>query len=80
MNGSILSGSHPYTYTSIRFQLSRDSSNNIYVKIYKINKGSLNMPRMFYEIQSSDDPTIPGTGRSGKHWTTAFSRKEPTTL
>jgi len=60
MNGSILSGSHPYTYTSIRFQLSRDSSNNIYVKIYKINKGSLNMPRMFYEIQSSDDPTIPG--------------------
>ncbi|RXE59375.1 ferrous iron transporter A [Acetivibrio mesophilus] len=60
MNGSILSGSHPYTYTPIRFQLSRDASNNIYVKIYKVNQGSLNMPRMFYEIQSSDDPTIPG--------------------
>ncbi|HOM02824.1 MAG TPA: S-layer homology domain-containing protein [Acetivibrio sp.] len=60
MNGSILSGSFPYTYTPIRFQLSRDSSNNIYVKVYKVNQGSLNMPRMFYEIQSSDDPTIPG--------------------
>lgn len=60
LNGSILAGEYPYTYTPIRFQLSRDETDNIYVKLYTINQGSLDLPRLFYEIQSSDDPTIIG--------------------
>ncbi|NLD49562.1 MAG: ferrous iron transporter A [Clostridiaceae bacterium] len=60
LNGSLLAGPFIYTYTPIRFQLSKDSSDNIYIKVYKTNQGSLDLPRMFYEIQSSDDPTIPG--------------------
>lgn len=60
LNGSILSGAFPYTYTPLRFQLSKDAADNVYVKIYKINQGSLDLPRMFYEVQTSDDPTIPG--------------------
>jgi hypothetical protein len=59
-NGSLLSGSVSYAYTPIRFQLTKDSSNNIYVKIYKINKGSLDLPRLFYEVQASDNSAIPG--------------------
>lgn len=59
-NGSLLSGPFNYTYTPIRFQLTRDGLNNIYVKIYKINDGSLDLPRMYYQVQSSDDPSIPG--------------------
>lgn len=60
MNGSILSGERPYTSTPIRFQLTRDSANNIYVKIYKINQGSLYLPRLYYEVQVTDDHTLPG--------------------
>ncbi|MFZ5988240.1 MAG: S-layer homology domain-containing protein, partial [Bacillota bacterium] len=56
----LLMGAYPYTYTPIRFQLSKDSADNIYVKVYKVNQGSLDLPRLFYEIQSSDDPTIVG--------------------
>lgn len=59
-NGSMLSGTTKYAYTSIRFQLSKDSANNIYVKIYKINQGSLDLPRLYYQVQSSDDPSVPG--------------------
>lgn len=59
-NGSLLSGPVPYAYTPIRFQLTKDSANNIYVKIYKINQGSLDLPRLFYEVQASDDPSIAG--------------------
>jgi len=59
-NGSVLMGVFPYTYTPIRFQLSKDAADNIYVKIYKINQGSLDLPRMYYEVQSSDDVTIKG--------------------
>lgn len=57
--GSPLMGNVPYTYTPLRFQLTKDASNNIYVKVYKINQGSLDMPRLFYEVQSSDDPATP---------------------
>lgn len=59
-NGSILKGDFPYTYTPIRFQLTKDSANNIYVKIYRINQGSLDLPRLYYEVQSSNDRSIEG--------------------
>lgn len=60
LNGSNLMGSFPYTYTPIRFQLSKDSANNVYIKIYKVNQGSLDLPRLYYEVQTSDDETIKG--------------------
>ncbi len=60
MNGSPLAGALPYTYSQIRFQLSKDASGNIYVKIFKLNQGSLDLPRLYYEIQASDDPSIIG--------------------
>ncbi len=60
LNGSRLSGSFNYTYTPVRFQLTRDGLNNVYVKIYKINEGSLDLPRMYYQVQTTDDPSIPG--------------------
>lgn len=59
-NGSIIMGTHPYTYTPIRFQLSKDAANNVYVRVYRVNQGSLDLPRMFYEVQASDDSSIPG--------------------
>jgi hypothetical protein len=59
-NGSMLSGERSYASTPIRFQLTKDSANNIYVKIYKINQGSLDLPRLYYEVQATDDPSIPG--------------------
>ncbi|NMB33420.1 MAG: ferrous iron transporter A [Clostridium sp.] len=49
-------GDKPYTYTYTRFQLSKDTENNIYAKVYRVNQGSLNMPNMFYEIQAKNDP------------------------
>jgi hypothetical protein len=60
MNGSKLSGDFAYTYTPIRFQITRDYANNAYIKIYKINHGSLDLPRLYYEVQVSDNPTIQG--------------------
>lgn len=60
LNGSILMGEFPYVYTPIRFQLSKDMANNVYVKIYRINQGSLDLPRLYYQVQSSVDETIKG--------------------
>ena len=60
MNGSPLIGNVPYMFTPIRFQLTRDNANNLFVKIYRINEGSLDLPRLYYEVQSSDDPTVQG--------------------
>lgn len=60
LNGSTLMGEFPYTYTPIRFQLSKDTANNVYVKIYRINQGSLDLPRLYYEVQASVDETIKG--------------------
>jgi len=54
LNGSTLMGAFPYTYTPIRFQLSKDSFNNVYVKIFRINQGSLDLPRLYYEVQAID--------------------------
>jgi len=62
-NGSVLAGDKAYINTPIRFQLTKDSTNNIYVKIYRINQGSLDLPRLFYHVQASEDPTIPGDWR-----------------
>lgn len=59
-NGSMLTGRVTYAYTPVRFQLSKDNANNIYIKIYKINQGSLDLPRLFYQVQASDDPSVPG--------------------
>jgi len=59
-NGSMLSGTRPYINTPIRFQVTKDSANNIYIKIYKINQGSLNLPRLYYEVQATDTPSLPG--------------------
>lgn len=49
-----------YTYTPVRFQLSRDASDNIYVKVFRINKddGSLDMPNLYYSIQAIDTPSV----------------------
>ena len=59
-NGSLLTGTVSYASTPVRFQLSKDNANNIYIKIYKINQGSLDLPRLYYQIQASDDPSVPG--------------------
>lgn len=59
-NGSLLSGERAYVNTPIRFQLTKDSANNIYIKIYKINQGSLDLPRLYYEVQATDDPSVQG--------------------
>ena len=62
-NGSVLAGDKAYINTPIRFQMTKDSANNIYVKIFRINQGSLDLPRLFYQVQASDDETIPGDWR-----------------
>ncbi len=59
-NGSMLFGERAYVNTPIRFQLTKDSANNIYIKIYKINQGSLDLPRLYYEVQVTDDPSMQG--------------------
>jgi len=52
-----------YTYTPIRFQLSKDDAGNIYVKVYTLNQGSLMLPDLYYEVQSN-------TVDSAYGWTT----------
>jgi len=59
-NGSLLKGDKSYVSTPIRFQLTKDSANNVYAKIYRINQGSLDLPRLFYEVQASSDGSITG--------------------
>jgi hypothetical protein len=71
-NGSILSGTVPYTYTPIRFQISRDDANNVYVKVFRINQGSLDLPSLKYEVQTSDDPTIEGDWKVRKWMNDSF--------
>lgn len=60
LNGSPILGPVPYVFTPVRFQITKDDMNNMYVKIFRINQGSLDLPRLYYEVQSIDDPTIPG--------------------
>ena len=47
-----------YTYTPVRFKITRDAADNIYVTAYRINKddGSLDMPNLYYSIQAIDTP------------------------
>jgi hypothetical protein len=59
-NGSRLLGATPYAYSPLRFQVSRDEANNVYVKVYRINQGSLDLPALKYEVQTGDDPTVEG--------------------
>lgn len=63
-NGSMVTDQESnlaYTYTPVRFALSRDASDNIYAKVYRINKddGSLDMPNLYYSIQAIDTPGVP---------------------
>ncbi len=48
-----LIGAVDYTYTPIRFSLTKDNYNTIYVKIYRINEGGI-MPKLYYYVQTSN--------------------------
>lgn len=52
-----LIGTTNYTYTPIRFQLTKDTYDNIYVRIYRIDQGGVTMPRLYYEVQTSNVPS-----------------------
>jgi hypothetical protein len=52
-----LMGATNYTYTPIRFQLTKDSQDLIYVRIHRVNSGSIKMPSLYYEIQTSNVPS-----------------------
>jgi len=60
-----LLGATDYTYTPIRFQLTKDTYDNIYVRINRINQGGVTMPRLYYEVQTSNVPSDQDTS-----WTT----------
>lgn len=62
---SPLLGATDYTYTPIRFQLTKDTFDNIYVRIHRINQGGVTMPRLYYEVQTSNVPSDQDTS-----WTT----------
>ena len=59
-NASQLTGEHSYISTPIRFQLTKDSANNVYVKVFRINQGSLDLPELYYSVQATVDPSIQG--------------------
>jgi hypothetical protein len=50
-----------YTYTPIRFQLSKVDENTAFVKIYKVNMGTHTFSGLRYEIQSGMTPLPRGT-------------------
>lgn len=56
-----LLGSTDYTYTPIRFQLTKDTFDTVYVRIYRINQGGVNMPILYYEVQTSNVPSSQDT-------------------
>ncbi len=56
-----LLGSTDYTYTPIRFQLTKDTFDTVYVRIYRINQGGVNMPKLYYEVQTSNVPSSQDT-------------------
>lgn len=60
-----LMGSLDYTYTPVRFQLTKDTFDNIYVKIFRINQGGVSLPKLYYEVQTSNVPSDSDTS-----WTT----------
>lgn len=42
-----------YTYTPIRFQLTKDAYDNVYVRVQRINQGDETLPKLYYEFQRS---------------------------
>jgi hypothetical protein len=52
-----LMGTLDYTYTPVRFQLTKDSYNRIYVGIHRVNSGSVNMPELYYDVQTNTVPS-----------------------
>lgn len=61
LNGSLVrdkASGLGYTYTPVRFKITRDAANNVYVTAYRINKddGSIDMPNLYYSIQAIDTP------------------------
>ncbi len=45
-----------FASTPIRFEITKDSANNLYIKIYKVNQGSMNLPKLYYDIQIDGSP------------------------
>lgn len=68
---SPLLGATDYTYTPIRFQLTKDYQDIVYARIYRINQGSVDMPNLYYEIQTSNLPSDQDTS-----WTSQGTKKD----
>ncbi|MCX8129822.1 MAG: S-layer homology domain-containing protein [Clostridia bacterium] len=56
-SGSPMLGTLSYIHTPIRFELTKDSMDNINVKIYRINKGNQSIPQLYYEVQLNSVPS-----------------------
>lgn len=52
-----LMGTLEYTYTPVRFQLTKDAQNYVYVGIHRVNSGSLNMPKLYYDVLTNTVPS-----------------------
>ncbi|MEN8907600.1 MAG: hypothetical protein ABF289_16740 [Clostridiales bacterium] len=57
-NSSPLAGDVQYTYTPVKYQLTKDSGGIVYVKIFKLNTG--NTEKLYYKIETSDVKTLSG--------------------
>jgi hypothetical protein len=68
---SPLMGKTNYTYTPIRFQLTKDSLDYIYVRVFKVNAGDVQLPDLYYEIQTSDVPS-----KQDSNWTFRYQLKD----
>lgn len=51
---SPLTGIVNYTYTPVRFQLTKDSMDNILIRINTVNLGDVSMPELSYFVQTSN--------------------------
>ncbi|WP_242855666.1 hypothetical protein [Ruminiclostridium josui] len=51
---SPLTGVVNYTYTPVRFQLTKDSMDNILIRINTVNLGDVSMPELSYFVQTSN--------------------------
>ncbi len=51
---SPLTGVVNYTYTPVRFQLTKDSADNILIRINTVNLGDVSMPELSYFVQTSN--------------------------
>jgi len=45
-----------FASTPIRFEITKDAANNLYIKIYKADQGSTNLPKLYYDIQVDGSP------------------------